>query len=305
MFARVHLRYQTQYKFLYFLPSRTFVKFDCEPVNPPITTDKAINPFEEQEDVFFLASLDGLVCVALAEAQDLAFWNPVTGAYKTLMTPVHFFHDLLGCNTPLAFYMDSCKDYKLLYINSEGAFIYSWRLDSWRKIDNISSQIRRYISNLMWLLGTVSRGKVYFNLETKGNTLGERRIISFDVESEEFKEIPFPPLPRTPCWSVSSVTLNGCNHLCVTYGGGFKCDMWRMVENGWIKVAIFSSNQMKPHRMAHIRRNGNWLAISDAWENIDLEDFFTDLFCTYAMPWPYEGAGAIYIETLVSPHPYP
>ncbi|MFS7932137.1 putative F-box domain-containing protein [Helianthus anomalus] len=239
-FARMHLRYQTNYKLLLLdcRRSKTFPTLDCEPPNHDSITTRPI-PFTDDE-VLILASLDGLVCVALFNIQELpelAFWNPLTGAYKKFHTSV-----LNSISDAFAFYNDSSNDYKLRNIVSEGAFIYSRRLDSWRKI-NPSLETIYHISKFTWSHATFVAGKIYFLLGNK-NVEGERRLISFDVESEKFKEIQFPQVPCGTCLGGSLVALNGCIHLCVAYknisGSSLKFDMCKMDGDGWIKVPIYT-----------------------------------------------------------------
>ncbi|MFS7991366.1 hypothetical protein Hanom_Chr12g01069931 [Helianthus anomalus] len=132
----------------------------------------------------------------------------------------------------------------------------------------------------------------------------QRCIISFDVESEEFKEI------QCPCsggYGASFVVLNGCIHLGVVDDDGLKCDLWRMDGDGWIKVAAFSrANIRLLLRKIHTRKNGNLLAIwedNDSFKNVDMEDLLTDFYYVFHGNWNHELRGAIYIETLVSPYP--
>ncbi|MFS7991365.1 hypothetical protein Hanom_Chr12g01069921 [Helianthus anomalus] len=90
-----------------------------------------------------------MVCVALRETRELAFWNPVTGAYNKFHTS--FYNDTFNGSFDL--YIDSSNDYKLVHIVSGGAFIYSQRLDSRRKINHPSLDISQLISNFCWLAG--------------------------------------------------------------------------------------------------------------------------------------------------------
>ncbi|KAI3814697.1 hypothetical protein L1987_14341 [Smallanthus sonchifolius] len=110
----------------------------------------------------------------------------------------------------------------------------------------------------------------------ESKSAGESLMMSFDVESEDFKEIRFPPNIPCECMGESLVALNGCIHLCVAYGDihkGLKCDLWRMDGDGWIKVAAFFGPCSPFSRRIHIR-TGNWLAIlEDSFKNIDMEDW--------------------------------
>ncbi|XP_076956982.1 F-box/kelch-repeat protein At3g23880-like [Bidens hawaiensis] len=298
-FARSHIRYNTKYKLLLLdQPTRTFRTLDCEPVNHTSITTRPI-PFKD--DVVILASLDGLVCVAVKNTRELAFWNPLTGAYKKIYTKF-----VVDMSDAFTFYIDSSSDYKLLQIvsNSGEGFIYSRRLDSWRKIPCLENNIVR--SFIRWQ--DISLGeKVYFKLESWRSGAPQRSLISFDVESEKFKEIQFPPLTCGASFGMNLVALNSCIHLCVVKYipyGGFRFDMWRMDGDEWIKIATFDSPSHWSFRHIYIRRNGNWLAIwedNNSYKNIDLEDHFKDLYYFFHGRFEYEQRGVIYMETLVSP----
>ncbi|XP_076956996.1 F-box/kelch-repeat protein At3g06240-like [Bidens hawaiensis] len=295
-FARAHLRYNTKYKLLLLdQPTQTFCTLDCEPVNHDSITNLPI-PFKG--DVVIVASLDGLVCVVFRETNDLAFWNPLTGAYKKIYTK--FVVDMSGVFT---FYIDSSNDYKLLHIVSKSGegFIYSRRLDSWRKIPHLENIIRSFNWGQAIFLGE----KIYFKLETWRSGGPQRGLISFDVESEKFKEIQFPPLTCGASLYVNLVALNGCIHLCVGYKDihheGFKCDMWRIDGDKWIKVATFDRSCYQPLRHIHIRRNGNWLAIwenDNSFNNIDLKDYIYYFLPGYS---DHEQKGVICMGTFMSP----
>ncbi|XP_076892990.1 putative F-box protein At3g23260 [Bidens hawaiensis] len=296
-FARMHLRYQTNYKLL--LLDRNAPTFSTHDCDYSITT----RPIPFKEPVLILATLDGLVCVALEKTRELAFWNPLTGAYKKFKTS--FFDDICD-TTALAFYIDSSNDYKLVHIVPDGAFIYSRRLDSWRKIKT-SLEISYHESSIRWSLATFLGKKVYYKL------LGMTSLISFDVESEKFKEIQLPPHDCNDTY-VNLVALNGCIHYCVYYQDVAEsmdtmCDIWRMDGDGWIKAVAFPRPcyRVPMLRQIYIKRYGDLLAIwkdTDYFEIIDLEDFATDYHIYRPFRrWYREHVGAVYVETLVSPIP--
>ncbi|XP_076956997.1 F-box/kelch-repeat protein At3g06240-like [Bidens hawaiensis] len=285
-FTRAHLCYNTKYKLLLLdQPNQTFRTLDCEPVNHDSITNRPI-PFKG--DIMILESLYGLVCVAIKYTCELAFWNRLTGTYKKTRTKLVV--DIAGA---FAFYVDSSNDYKLLQIVSyigEG-FIYSLRLDLWRKIPCLENNI---IRSFNWWQAIFLGEKVHFKLETWRLEGPQRGLITFDVESEKFEEIQFPPFPDdATLGGMKIVALNDCIHLFVGYRvisyGGLKCDMWRMDGDEWIKVATLDGQHYRPFRHIHIGRNWNCLAIledGNSFKNIDLEDYFKDAY--YFFPWPFD-----------------
>ncbi|KAM0044618.1 putative F-box-like domain superfamily protein [Helianthus debilis subsp. tardiflorus] len=121
-------------------------------------------------DVYTLASLDGLVCLAPKEGRGresrrLVFWNPLTGLHRKL--------------APMR---DSSNDYKLVYFvsgGSLGAYIYSHRLDSWREIQFPFATVSR------WSAATLCGQCLYFTV----TWFPHWWIISVHVETETFRRI--------------------------------------------------------------------------------------------------------------------
>ncbi|KAF5797156.1 putative F-box domain-containing protein [Helianthus annuus] len=112
-------------------------------------------------------------------------------------------------NDVVGFYTDSSNDYKLLYLINgarNGAYIYSNRLDSWRKIDfSVGTACSERPQS------TLCGKFVYFKAS-------HRWIICFDVKTEKFRKIQCPPVPGgAKSYRRSLVVLHGCIHLCVSY----------------------------------------------------------------------------------------
>lgn len=137
-------------------------------------------------------------------------------------------------------------------------------------------------------------------------------IISFNVNSEKFSKILFPPVPSgaiSHCGCL--VVLNGCIHLCVAYKllmiNLSEVDFWRMdshVEE-WVKVKHYSGVQPRLSSLSQIWITRNWylLAVSennDSFNKIDMDDFA--ISCLDANGWKSSLQRTIYVETLVSPN---
>ncbi|KAL8222857.1 hypothetical protein R6Q57_020256, partial [Mikania cordata] len=165
------------------------------------TNPASSNP-DPTSDVQVLASLDGLVLVSSldtkARPNELVLWNPLTGAYRKLLSssndPGH--DDMFYYSPAFAVFGfrkdDSCNDYKIAYLDLTPYYILPKR-HGW--------------------------------------------FICFDVKTETFRKIRFPTVPNKYCYA-SLVVLNGHLHLCVTYDFicDFKHrDIWRMDGDGWVK----------------------------------------------------------------------
>lgn len=321
-FARMYLLESRAHpKLLLFdSPSGTFRTLDCEEPNYPSTTIRPI-PFEAHpKHVLYLGSLDGLVCVAIRNTPTLMFWNPLTGAYKMLFNRIYYGRNN-GYPDAIGFYMDSSNDYKLLRVNRRfggsyiRAYIYSGRLDRWREIEFLGKA--HYISNYEWSPVTFSGKSLYFTV-SDGNVGGETLIIGFDVNSEKFREIRFPPVQSGAGFRGSLVDVKGCIYLCVadrmSYDSDMNIDLWRMEGEGWMKVAGYSDIDSDVRYTwlrwtpIYIMRNGNWLMIGEDNTSVYKIDMKTnDCVHLYHIGLYHDSLlntnlqHAVYTQSLVSP----
>lgn len=326
-FARMNLRHITSDQSLIHhkilevrSKSRIFSTHDCDDVNNDGST--TIHPLPRihgvKEGVFILASLDGLVCVAL-HTSEFAFWNPLTGACKKFNSNSPSFHEMLS--DAFGFYFDSSNnDYKLLrvvYSGNSGAYIYSQRSDSWRKIKCL--EIHQFRSNPYWSHATFLGQSLYFMVRPSIRDC-ESWIIGFDVRSEKFRKIHFPPVkPNGVHFCGSLIIVKGCLHLCIAYKNRNNSkenflvksegELWRMDGDGdaWTKVASFSRGQHRPLSFNEtcVTTNENWPMIledNNAFYKIDIEDLATNFEVNDSKNRSHSFNQIIYIETLVSPY---
>ncbi|XP_071689219.1 putative F-box protein At4g21240 [Rutidosis leptorrhynchoides] len=254
----------------------------------------------DYDDMSLLASLDGLVCVAMNHNGDLGLWNPLTNIHKKLPKPKP--KGFNGYRDAIGLYKDDSVDldYKILHVNSlRGYNIYSRRLDSWR--NNFQLQDRRIISTChKWSPGTFFRESLYFTVKDKC------LIISFDVKAEIFREIQYPHDPPVPGYG-NLVVVKGWLHLCV--GDTNKIDMLRIVIDDdkceWIKVVSYSGkHQQMPFRwsLRYLDKNGKFVV---TWEHTkkkksadsdDEGEFTQDELCLYSGKLQ----GVFYVESRVA-----
>ncbi|KAL8200112.1 hypothetical protein R6Q57_011451 [Mikania cordata] len=122
-------------------------------------------------------------------------WNPVTGSYKLLST--HDLHGFFEHNAnAVGLYIDASDDYKVLHIKRRfGLFdvnVYSRIFESWRNIAFLTRS--EYLSPSFSLSsGTFYGDTLYFTV-CDCWIGGENVLFCFDVNSEIFMEITFPPL---------------------------------------------------------------------------------------------------------------
>ncbi|KAM0017804.1 putative F-box associated interaction domain, F-box-like domain superfamily [Helianthus debilis subsp. tardiflorus] len=290
---------------------------DCESPNHGSATINHIPCEARPSDVVVLASLDGLVCLCLKKTCELVIWNPLTRAYKKLPNSKSrgFFkvdYDTVG------FYVDSSYDYKILHIKLRrgtiGACIYSRRVDTWRNIKFLKK--RQRINNYKWSSGIFSGDSLYFTVEEwcRG---GETMVIGFDVNSEKFKEIKYPEVPRVDgdSFYANLVDVENRLHMFVSYGFlDWTIDLWRMEEEKWVKVAGFTGIENMQFSMTpiYVMRNGKWIVTCD-WstnvyevdikekEYICIDTKTNDYMCVHPGSW-FHGIRVTYIESTLSPN---
>ncbi|KAK9060748.1 hypothetical protein SSX86_021454 [Deinandra increscens subsp. villosa] len=328
VFTRMHLRNNVtdidQYKLLMIDDHGTLTTLDGHVVH---RNPEPLGPINYR--FYVLASLDGLVCLG-SVVTGLAFWNPLTGAYKKL-APIPCTISFWLCDG-VGFYIDrSSNDYRLLYMKRggiDGVYIYSHKLDSWRQIDFSEGLVSNHSSYdyVICSEATAFFGQCLYFVMTDSMYSGGSWIICFDVKTEKVRKIRFPhgvPAQDDNLTHASLVLLHGCIHLCVSYFVGdyslpLPCknfDMWRMDHgtDGWVKVfsepVMFSiSSQSFPLQRsictATTTTNYDSLAAlldddNNSFKKMNTEDFTTRYFRFPSLT--HRSDRIIYVETLVSP----
>ncbi|KAJ0727551.1 putative F-box domain-containing protein [Helianthus annuus] len=177
-------------------------------------------PFHHQNnDVSILSHLNGLLCVCLNHTYELLLWNPTTTAFKRLSTPdSHGFY--INNLDAIGLYVDADDDYKVLHIKRRsgvlGVYVYSREVDSWRNIPFITRQ--EYLSpHFNWSAGTFCGGTLYFTV-CECWIGGTNVVICFYVNSEQFKEISFPPVPSNGMVQGVLVNVKNVLHMFASTG---------------------------------------------------------------------------------------
>lgn len=155
-FAKIHLHQHVNrsHKLLIFDPlllkksnkQLTLRAVDCDAPNVGFTTVREVTysslpyPHSFLNSLYVLSSFDGLVCLASPLTKELALWNPLTGAFKSLPENSYSPHFYNRYSDVLGFYMDSFNDdYKLLHIIVSkgflGAYVYSLKMDHGKRLN--------------------------------------------------------------------------------------------------------------------------------------------------------------------------
>ncbi|KAL8218518.1 hypothetical protein R6Q57_021891 [Mikania cordata] len=164
-----------------------------------------------------------------------------TGSYKILST--HDRHGFFEHNADaVGLYIDAYDDYKVLHIKRRfGVFdvnAYSRRFESWRNIPFLTRS--KYVSPYF----SVSSGT--FCVDTLYFTVcdcwigGENVLICFDVNSEIFKEITFPPLASAGMTFGDLVNIKNELYMFVSTGIEFTwVELWMLEDDHRIKSLLF------------------------------------------------------------------
>ncbi|MFS7900622.1 putative F-box domain-containing protein [Helianthus anomalus] len=231
-------------------------------------------PFHHQNnDVSILSHLNGLLCVCLNHTYELLLWNPTTTAFKRLSTPdSHGFY--INNLDAVGLYVDADDDYKVLHIKRRSA-------------------------------GTFCGGTLYFTV-CECWLGGTKRVICFDVNSEQFKEISFPSVPSIGM--VQGVLVNVKNELHMFASTGMfemTIDIWTLQGDYWIKV--LSCPPIPPISLSlwcditHYVTNGNWFVMTKLGKLFTIEMDMKPFECFYPVSWFRGFKGAVFVQTIVSP----
>jgi F-box interacting protein len=239
----------------------------------------------------------------------LLLWNPVTGKYNHLSTrDGHgFFEDM---NDAIGFYIDASDDYKVIHIKRRfgvyGVYVYSRRLDSWRNIP-FEPRLEYVPRSFQWSDGTLCGDTLYFLL-CESWVGGINMVICFDVISEEFKEISFPPVNSSGIFFGEVVSVK--NQLYMFVSTGFRemqLELWMLEGEHWIQV--LASPQIPPIPtddwccITHIMTNGNWFMMNNRGKLYEIKMDTKTFECFYPVSRFRSNKGAMFVETVVSPTP--
>ncbi|VVA96666.1 unnamed protein product [Arabis nemorensis] len=273
----------------------------------------------DQSRVVVVGSSNGLLCVSSDD--DIVFlYNPTTGESKRIpdlpesMRPKLVNKDMVAYDIH-GFGFDALKDdYKVVKFVVSGsignvrnneleASVYSLRADSWRRICNL-----RY-KHVHPTSGVHLNGAIHWIVKLKEDP-NKRVVAAFDLETEEFREIPLPDEAgecNHPFMKLDVGSLKGS--LCVSYS----ChvvhdDIWVMNEYGlqssWCKIRIsILYTSMKP--ICSTKNDKEVVLMID--RSLVLYNFECDTWRALRIRKVKLGdgfEGNTYVESLISPNSY-
>ncbi|KAJ0932594.1 putative F-box domain, galactose oxidase/kelch, beta-propeller, F-box associated interaction [Helianthus annuus] len=260
--------------------------------------------------MFFLASLDGMLCVCLQNTCELVVWNPLTTKFKKLANSNSqgFYkvdRDALG------FFVDSSDDYNILHIKRRRGtmtvYIYSMDLNSWSTVRFLKHRPYHHYTYL-WSPATLCGGGLYFVVtQCRGRSDG-LSVIRFDVNSKSFSELCFPNVYDDEV-SGSLVNINEELHMYVCIGNyDYRREivLWRLKNKSWMKVFAYPDKLWMPLStmcsFTYYNLPGTCLVITNFGQviEIDLQRDHLGYFCR--MFFYRQMHGAVYTETIASPN---
>lgn len=201
----------------------------------------------------FFGAAKGLGCVAKNEMNDILVFNPLTRKARKIPTaPTEF---------PRSFYMGETSicgfgydhvndDYKVVKIAhclfrfcGFMVMVYSLKNNSWKRIQNVPSNV-----NFLLKWAVFATGALYWSAsKNQGN--GLETIVGFDLELEQFKEVPYPGVDKKFVNVNTRIMVPVGESLCIFDNyPNYSIDVWLMNKNGsenpWYKA--FTVKQPSP-----------------------------------------------------------
>jgi hypothetical protein len=133
-------------------------------------------------------------------------------------------------------------------------------------------------------------------------------VFCFDVNSEEFKEISFPPVPCAGIFFGELVSVKNQLHMFVSTGlRDMLVELWRLEGEHWIRVLGSPQIPTIPSDswcgITHFMTNGNWFMMNNQGKLYEIEMDMKTFECFYPVSRFRFNNGAMIVETVVSPTP--
>ncbi|XP_076903120.1 putative F-box/kelch-repeat protein At3g17570 [Bidens hawaiensis] len=265
-------------------------------------------PFNARpENLLFLSSLDGMLCVCLINTWELIVWNPLTTFFKKLSNSnkqgfYKYNRDAIG------FCVNSSYDYNIVHVKRRrgtlAIYVYPMRLSSWRTVRFLKK--RPYHNETFnWSSGTLCGDGLYFTVAQHWD-FGQKIILRFDVNTMEFSELSLPDVHGFGNMGVLA-DISSELHMLVSPGSieYGTVSLWKLNNGVWIKLLSYS------HRVSirfplttsitYYNLSGSCLVITE-WGQVLEVDLRFDHFAYKIPSFRSEfNHGAIYTETIVSP----
>ncbi|KAH7568345.1 hypothetical protein JRO89_XS07G0279100 [Xanthoceras sorbifolium] len=254
-----------------------------------------------------IGSCHGLLALSPMDHQGhitAVLWNISTNKLRILPRIRGDSGDLFGC---FGFGYDlASDDYKLVKIfgnqSSTKVIVYSLRADSWRWIEDLPDYC--YFYSFHQQRGTLVAGTLNWMGQMEIESRESRvLIISFDLKSENFRNVPIPDITNTNLGKLGIYDINdlgGCLCLSCIDGCEQVVDIWVMkeynVKDSWTKLFSFSYLLTNIYVIRHDLKKGKDEIVEAIRHDLKRgKDEIVEV-----EKWPYIFSVTIYVDSLVS-----
>ncbi|XP_074363115.1 F-box/kelch-repeat protein At3g06240-like [Apium graveolens] len=197
----------------------------------------------------YVCACNGLMCV-LKNLRDVYLLNPVLRKFKKVASAppefpssfkwderfsFGFGYDVVNDDYKVVMIADCCVHFGGLLV-----FVYSFKTNAWTRIQNVPNNI-----SFTGIWGIFASGSLHWTA-IKNEIDSEDIIVGFDLELQQFKEVPSPPIEDD---SSKTIFLDGVGeNLCIIDCSNSRMDVWLMnypgAESTWYKALSTEQEEM-------------------------------------------------------------
>lgn len=195
-------------------------------------------------DAQIMGACNGLICVFKNKRKDIFVLNPTTrNSRKIAGVPIEFPSLFSTIEKRICGfgYDEVSDDFKVVmiaecYVQFHGliAMVYSLKTDAWTRIQDVPSNIR-FIN----MRGLFASGCLHW-MAIDDRTNGKEVIVGFDLELQQFKDVPFPPIEPTRAKFSERILDDVGEYVSILDCLDLQTDVWLMNNHGaettWYKA---------------------------------------------------------------------
>ncbi|KAL1822190.1 hypothetical protein ACET3Z_008968 [Daucus carota] len=199
------------------------------------------DPFKSfLSDVLIVGASNGLMCVFKGKQKDIFLLNLTTRKYRKIASAPPEFPSSFSWNEKhlCGFGYDEVNDdFKVVkiaqcYVQFRGliAMVYSLKTNAWTRIQEVPSSIR-----FTEIRGLFARGSLHW-MAKEDQINGKDVIVGFNLELQQFKKVPLPPIESTLANSRNRILVDVGGYLSVLDCKDNDMDVWLMNYPGAVRT---------------------------------------------------------------------
>ncbi|KAK1392361.1 F-box domain-containing protein [Heracleum sosnowskyi] len=196
---------------------------------------------------------NGLMCVFKNDRKDVFLLNPIMRKSKKIAPAPPEFPSLFRRKERHIYgfgYDEVNDDYKVVmiaecYVKFRGliVIVYSFKTNAWTRIQNVPKNI-----HFTGTRGVFASGSLHWlAFEKRSNS--KDIILGFDLELQQFKEVPFPPIDMTRDSSKSRFLADVGEYLCILDRPSYHVNVWLMnypgAQSTWYKALSTGQEEIR------------------------------------------------------------